>query len=316
MGKFIGRIVTFGFMAALCYAALLVLWGEYVSVAAYKKNLVFRGGVGGFTFTRLQEVRRYADVDVLCLGSSHAYRGFDTRIFRENGFCSFNLGSSSQTPVQTMILLHRFLERLNPQIIIFEVYPEIFGNDGVESALDVIANDKNDLWSLYMAVTLADIRVVNTLIYVWYREIFNRDKDYVESPNSSRDIYVTGGYVERKEMRYKQKAPGCPVRLSFIPRQKAAFEKTVGMIKKKGARLFIVQAPVTKSRRDSYTNHDEIDAYFSSWGTYKNYNEQDFIDTVHFYDPDHLNAKGVRLFNEKIIKDLTSCGGLPERTPR
>jgi len=38
-------------------------------------------------------------------------------------------------------------------------------------------------------------------------------------------------------------------------------------------------------------------------GNYYNFNEMiNLVDTLHFYDSHHLNQKGVRLFNEKIIK--------------
>ena len=40
------------------------------------------------------------NIDVLVLGSSHAYRGFDPRIFKKAGIKLFNFGSSGQTLLQ------------------------------------------------------------------------------------------------------------------------------------------------------------------------------------------------------------------------
>ena len=57
-----------------------------------------------------------------------------------NNLKTFNLGSSSQTPIQTKMLLDEHLDRLNPKLVVFEVYPVVFQLEGVESALDFIAN--------------------------------------------------------------------------------------------------------------------------------------------------------------------------------
>ena len=82
--------------------------------------------------------RKIKNVDVLFLGSSHAYRGFDPRIFRKRGYSSFNLGSSAQTPSQTKVWLKRYLKHLNPKIVIYEVYPGTFSSDGIEASLDLV----------------------------------------------------------------------------------------------------------------------------------------------------------------------------------
>ena len=88
--------------------------------------------------TRLNEVKNIKNIDILFLGSSHTYRGFDTRVFKKNGYNSFNLGSSSQSPIQTLTLTKRYLNQLNPKLIVYEVYPTTFTIDGIESSLDII----------------------------------------------------------------------------------------------------------------------------------------------------------------------------------
>jgi hypothetical protein len=37
-------------------------------------------------YSRLSEIKNYKDIDILFLGSSHTYRGFDTRIFLDSGY--------------------------------------------------------------------------------------------------------------------------------------------------------------------------------------------------------------------------------------
>jgi hypothetical protein len=128
-------------------------------------------------YTRISDLKKYKNVDILFLGSSRAYRVFDTRIYAKQGYYSFNLGSSSQTPIQTKLLMKRYLKQLNPKLIVYAVDPNAF-SDGVESAMDIIANDKNDRESLKMLAKINHLKVFNTLIYGYY-------KDYIHKINSS-----------------------------------------------------------------------------------------------------------------------------------
>ena len=124
------------------------------------KNLKLLGP-GGHLKTRIRDLATCSDVDVLFLGSSHAYRGFDPRIFMKYGIKSFNLGSSAQTPIQTEILLKRYLNSLKPKLVVYEVYPSTLSLDGVESALDLIANDRIDFPIIKMALDLNHAAVYN-----------------------------------------------------------------------------------------------------------------------------------------------------------
>jgi hypothetical protein len=44
------------------------------------KNLFYRIGSFGHMYSRINELKTIKDVDILIIGSSHAYQGFDTRI--------------------------------------------------------------------------------------------------------------------------------------------------------------------------------------------------------------------------------------------
>src|SRR5438477_3987320 len=65
------------------------------------------GGIG-HTLQRLREVESVGSVDILFIGSSHAYRGFDPRLFAETGLTSFNLGSKAQSPLNSYFLLKHY----------------------------------------------------------------------------------------------------------------------------------------------------------------------------------------------------------------
>ena len=67
----------------------------------------------------------------------------------------------------------------------------------------------------------------------------------------------------------------------------------------------MVQAPVTKSLYQLYGNNPEFDKEMRSLGEYYNFNSLVSLnDSLHFYDPDHLNSDGVKIFNKALINTV------------
>ena len=184
------------------------------------------------------------------------------------------------------------------------MYPSTFSSDGVESSLDIIANDRNDFESIKMALTQNHIKIYNALIYGLYRDFFNKNIDYQEELVKGDDTYVKGGFVEKK-LQYFQPTKFNQTRWSFNDRQFKFFEKSILLIKEQGIPFILVQAPITKSRYESYSNNSEFDDKMKSYGVYYNFNELiDLNDELDFYDSHHLNQNGVRIFNTKLIQML------------
>ena len=71
---------------------------------------------GIFQRTR-SEIDTIKNVDIIFLGSSHAYRAFDPDIFQNHGFSSFNLGSSSQSPLNSYFLMKKYIQKCNTVIM-------------------------------------------------------------------------------------------------------------------------------------------------------------------------------------------------------
>ena len=138
--KLIFQLLIFGCFSTVFYAFGLFVLAQLPN--SLHPNLRYHPGSGGFLFSRLKEVKTQNNIDLLILGSSHAYRGFDTRIFNNEGINAFNLGSSAQTPVQTNYLLKTYLKQLKPKVVLYEVYPETFTFDGVEAEMDLISNEE------------------------------------------------------------------------------------------------------------------------------------------------------------------------------
>ena len=141
MKLFIKRLFFFTVVTILAYILILLLFSKLDKLTSmFSPNLNYRVAKGGHLYTRLKDIEHYSHVELLVIGSSHAYRGFDPRIFKKKGVEIFNLGSSAQTPIQTEILIKRYLDKLNPKVVLFEVYPGSLTSDGVESSLDLVSN--------------------------------------------------------------------------------------------------------------------------------------------------------------------------------
>ena len=310
MKKLLVRLIQFICFAALFYTANLIVWERYFP-AILTPNINYEIGSYGHMNTRIKEISSYHDVDILILGSSHAYRGFDPRIFAEQGLRVFNLGSSAQTPIQTRVLLDRYLDDLNPKLILYEVYPGTFTSDGVESALDILSNDEIDMHSVRMALTINNIKVYNTLIYAVYNDIFSLDRGFNEQRRKGFDTYIEGGYVEKTPASNEEMPEFKPRKWNLEQYQLSAFEDILVILEEKEIAVVLIQAPITANRYHSYLNNSEIDKYFSKTGNYYNINEMlSLSDHDHFYDSHHLNQAGVELFNRKVLETINANGFL------
>ena len=129
------------------------------------------------------------NIDVLVLGSSHAYRGFDPRIFKKAGIKLFNFGSSGQTPLQSEFLLKRYTEQFNPKLVIIEVYPIALETTGLGPFIDLISNFKvtNSMYS--NAIKINHIEAWNSLILAQMYDLLTARPDVQQSFKRNDDIY-------------------------------------------------------------------------------------------------------------------------------
>ena len=304
MKLFIKNIFLFLVILIVGYPILISFTGLVVP-QLFKPNINYHMGSYGHLYSRIKQIEKSSSVtQVLFLGSSHAYRGFDSRNF-EN-IKSFNLGSSAQTPINTQVLLMRYLAKINPDVVMYEVYPGNFTTDGVESSLDIIANDRNDYWSIIMATKINNIKTYNTLIYGFFRDFFDLNNSFIENEIKDKDKYVSGGFVERKIEYYKHCKAEANKTWQIDANQVEAFNYNIQLIKSTNVKPILIFAPITKGLYNSYINNTYIDSLMRSYGLqYYNFNEIiQLDDSLDFYDAHHLNQNGVNKFNAKLKEVL------------
>ena len=330
MRQFIGKVIAFFALLALGHVAVVCLVANSSPriQAAFRRHTnipvvdVLRGRS---SLVRFRDIESRRDIDVLFLGSSHCYRGFDTRHFTAEGFSSFNMGSTAQTPLNGYYLLRRYLPALKPKLLVVEVYWDTLANDGLESFLDLCANlpMKADLWE--MAAATRNLRAINAML--------SRSLDFDAQPMSeispamdSVDTYVSGGFVAR-DLGYR--SPGkVSSRAAQMKRNRKPsatqlehLDLILALARGAGTRVVFVLQPVTEARRRRIMNLAEVVQAIRSFSTKRTVPFIDMGEHVsldddkHFYDEHHLNQRGVDRCNARLIQLLNARGLLPKPKP-
>jgi hypothetical protein len=311
MKKFGLKLFLFFTFAFLVYCGFVILVGE-LGNPKFKKNLNYVKGQRGHTYSRLRDAEKAKNPDLLIFGTSLAFKGFDTRIFEANGIDAFNLGTAGETPLQTEFMIRRYLKKIDPEYVIYEVNAEWFATNRIESALDIISNLPYIDWeTVKMAARINKVRVYNNLIYSFYKAHLAPDDGFVEPVRNNDELYIPGGgYVETKIIHNYPVEIGTR-KLYFSEKQKRAFERSLDYMDDLGVEYILIMSPITNHHYNAFENAAEIDQYYSSKGTYMNFNYiEELDDSLHFGDSRHLNQNGVIIFDKEVIKYLKDDLGL------
>lgn len=312
MAVFIKKMFFTAMLGCFVYIAGVCLIGQLLPEYLIP-NIVVKRETKSHTHNRLKEAKTVENIDILFIGSSYTYRGFDTRFYDTIGLRTFNLGTSGQTPVQTQLLLKKYLPKMNPKLVIMSVDPYLFMSDGVGASLGIIAADDVDFDVWGMAVRSRNFKVLNSTIYIGYRNLLN--PDYAEDFDPDRVIegntYIKGGFVETRMRTYKSESVTLQT-IKFRQDQVDAFSLLVKLLKSKGIDFVLIRTPVTENRYAGYTNIQEFNSLMTSSGKFidLNHKANGFVDSLDFYDVDHLNQTGVIKFN-KLTIDTLNLGNQP-----
>lgn len=316
MKQLFSKIFWFILPVPFLWVLLTFLYGSLVPTI-YQKNVRY-ASAGGFAPARFSEADTASGVELLVLGSSHAYRGFDPRIFDKEGIEMFNLGSSAQRMIQTRYLVEKYLEKLQPEMVIVEVSSMNFTGDGLESALDICYSMGDpDLDMLEMVFEVNQVKSYNTFLYATLRHLMGEGPQEKRSENGEK--YIPGGYVESYKViddpeSLHERLPAEEVDFAGN-RHVRAFEDILGLLREKNIPVILVQAPTSVAYNSSISNKAEIDRYLSSFPgiPYYNFNELISLDDDCFLDLHHMNQKGVTAFNKALVQKLPDLRMIAQR---
>lgn len=270
----------------------------------------------GHTLRRFRDLRHYTSVDLLFAGSSHAYRAFDPRPYIRRGVQAYNIGSSSQTPLNSYYLLAQQVPRLRPEVVVYELYPQMLEVDGFEAGQDLIINLPISVEILRMTLALRNPDALLTLIAAhWHR--LHTPIETVPDTEADGERYINGGYVEKTDSLTAFPKPP-PQTWTLAPRQMDYLRQIVALCRTYGAEIVFVSHPLPTELLDSVPNAEETYERLGVFAQqenvlYKNFNgELELNTTDHFFDDDHLNAAGVALFNDALLAWLKQSELLPK----
>jgi len=266
------------------------------------------GFTHGFLANRMLDLKEIEHPDILFVGSSRCYRGFDTRIFAKNGIESFNLGSSAQSLEQSYLLLNKYVDEVKPKTVVLEVAARSLEADGIESTLDLLANVPLDTELCSSALASKNPQTYLALMAAIVRELLRISPTF---RSSSRDKYIPYCFVERVNQSYQDNKTFVANSASTNIREKnlESLDKIVEMMADRDIKLLLIQVPVIPQRYKTKADSDAIDELFSKRGYYINFNKKlSFLTTDYFFDSSHLNNRGVLVFDELLISTLRKDG--------
>lgn len=297
MNLFLKRIFLYSGIFILVYVISLNIIEETFS-GPFKPNILYQAG-DNLVSKKISESDTIKNVDILFVGSSHAYDSFNPKIFEKYGYTAFNWGTSQQSHPQTSMILDKYLKKLKPRLVVYEVFPEIFNATGRESMADFLNAGKPfevgffDLFQYENSIAL-----FNTYLIKKSRAIFgleNNDENLLDP-----DVFYYKGYVEKRGFNNnKEKIQS----VKWVPRksQLRTFEENLTLLKDLEIPVVLVIAPYSFE----YSNQHEIIEYLASKGKLFNYNTiLKFDANKHFSDFHHMNYLGVKKMNEHFVLEL------------
>lgn len=304
MKSFIKSVLLFSVFASLFYGFAILVMGRILPYR-FHGNLLTENKIlsNDLSEKRFDQVGKSDSVSLAILGSSHAYRGYDVRLFNSLGFKSYNLGSSSQTPISTEFIYSNYVDKFNPKIIVIDIYPILFTKTPVEGELNLLPLFYKNEDFIQSTFKSFDVRVFNSLMYF---RIFGNSES-AKSKILRNEEYIDGGYISSFKIGDQTKKY-TPSKLKIEDDNITALKNIVKDAEAKGIEVFLFQAPLPQERYQSYENNKEIDSIMKSIGTYYNYNEVRFLPSQYFMDDSHINQKGVDVYNKWVIDKIKENG--------
>ena len=241
--------------------------------------------------------------DAIVLGSSHAYRGYDPRIFEEAGTTLFNAGTSAQNAKGSFVLYNEYL-RNRTDFFILDIYDPVFELEGTESNMRLIQNVPTNTAAFALVKQEVKMYTLNALAV---RLASLNVKD--EAPNAD---YIKNGFCEKKGILYAVE----PLSDSVFDANEEmflAFESMIKQMQSDGKRIVLCSHPLPQS--PGLRNYHE--KFLSRFTPLIECLGVPYIDLTYytegfgvneFADLSHLNQQGVELYNSLLLQNQTFHG--------
>jgi hypothetical protein len=295
------KIVVHSFMViGLAICAYFIFLLIFCNVSLGGKRLIMaampylqkNGGHERMLFTEWKGTSE--NFDVLVVGSSHAYRGYDPRIFESYGISMFNFGTSSQHAVASELIYNNYLKGRS-KVIIYDLYDVVFEIEGIESSLRLIQNLPES--EVASSLVKTDIRYVNAFMV--------RFCTFNQADEAPMKEYVKRGFCEKQGMLSRTE----PLTDSVFNRNEEmfdAFERHIQQMQADGVQVILCSHPLPQNPGLKYYHNGFLEAMNPIIQKYQlPYFDYTFMtsgfDREQFADLAHLNQQGVEVYNNMLL---------------
>lgn len=271
-------------------------------------------------------------IDALILGSSHAYRSYHpATIKKESGLENvvFNFGSSAQSPVTGLFILEEVLKSHKPKVVILDLYVMALTSD------DQLDNGRINYHSMQSGSVKRDflregfgfseqVKLLFFPSYV-YRDHFKHKvnklfgRSYLPSGKGQYDKYgfaFNTDTLALAKLQYDNQFSRFDIHADQMTEKNLAYtQKIIDRCKSANIPLILMTSPMPVHSIEFIEEYQQIFAKFGSMAKKNKLPFFDFnIETMeelkdefHFYDDDHLNLSGAKVFSKKVGKLMTKA---------
>lgn len=272
---------------------------------------LWQAGSNGHLLTQIREADQSAEVDVLFIGPSTAMVTFDPSIFSKYGISSFNLGSDAQTPLNSGMVLDKYLGRLRPRLVIIAVSQLGLSQDGLESFADFASNTEVDWNMVKVATRLRTPTSLSVIIGAISRNSIYPLTDAKQQTSFYRE-YSGRGHVRLVRDKKKPVANASPWEDHMRSEQIGWLQKCIEKVQASEAKCVVIALPVSSARFKRLTryhiNYELIrkavsiyDVPFIDWHLEKSAPK---IEDVDFVDDFHVKPSAIPTINHFVVRWL------------
>lgn len=304
------KIFLFGLLAIGVY---IIMFSILYFIRVGNVPLLYRstqGNVfkGGLTYKKFKEFNPNEKYDIIVLGSSHAYRGYDPEIFASYGYKIYNLGSSAQSLLSSYVIARNYIKKENCNTVIIDLYDRIFRYSSVESLSDVTQNISSDKAAAELCIRSKDLRAINMFTLRMFSKL-----DY---PLNNDTLNLINGFQASNN---QLTLPGNPKDPDYNSNKETlhSFAKLIHYLNKEGIHVILAEHPLPEVYTISESKHSRfvtdinkiIKPYNIKW--YDLMRDSTMTGIQYYADENHLNYRGVKKYNHKLIELLIKDQQLP-----
>jgi|694.fasta_scaffold46459_4 hypothetical protein len=262
-------------------------------------NVISEGGQAKLMFTDLNNFTPN-DSSIFVIGSSHAYRGYDPRIFDKFGLKLFNMGTSGQNMKDSYALLKANKEKIKR--LILDIYPGVLQDITEESTLILIQNSNSNQTAFRVLKNNITINSINNISARLF-DVNPRSFPYNEK-------YIYNGYVQKDHdfisdtnLVYESFNPGSNFLyldsiLNYAVQNKINTSIASHPLKWNSNYLKFYTTSYLPQVNRVLTKYPQIQFY--------DYTVDHPNNDSLFSDGNHLNQKGVNWYNNQLLNKLNS----------